>query len=86
MVTRFGHTATAKSDGSIVLTGGFGLENGKHMRLNGVHLLHTVQGNILLYKLAEKEMPRDGCALIKLITILSRRSVALYRSDSCLGK
>ena len=40
-------------------------------------------------KLAEKETPSDGYALIKFsncLTILSRRSVALYRSDSCLGK
>ena len=54
LVTRFGHTATPKSDGSIVLTGGFGLENGKHMRLNGVHLLHTVQG-IVCFKNWQKK-------------------------------
>ncbi|KAL9968447.1 hypothetical protein ACROYT_G026824 [Oculina patagonica] len=41
---RFGHTATPLSDDVVLLTGGFGLDNGKHMRLNGVQLLRTVQG------------------------------------------
>jgi len=46
-ITRFGHTATPLSDSVVLLTGGFGLDNGKHMRLNGVQLLRTVQGNFL---------------------------------------
>ena len=41
---RFGHTATPLSDGGVLLVGGFGLDKGKHMRLDGVQLLHTVQG------------------------------------------
>ncbi|XP_020616416.1 tRNA wybutosine-synthesizing protein 4-like [Orbicella faveolata] len=41
---RFGHTATPLSDSVVLLTGGFGLDNGKHMRLNGVQLLRIVQG------------------------------------------
>lgn len=44
-ITRFGHTATPLSDSVVLLTGGFGLDNGKHVRLNGVQLLRTVQGN-----------------------------------------
>ncbi|PFX33195.1 tRNA wybutosine-synthesizing protein 4 [Stylophora pistillata] len=42
---RQGHTATPLSDGTVFLTGGFGLENGKHMRLDGVQLLRTVEGS-----------------------------------------
>lgn len=42
---RFGHTATPLSDSVVLLTGGFGLNNGKHMRLDGVQLLRNVQGN-----------------------------------------
>ena len=48
-ITRFGHTATPLSDSVVLLTGGFGLYNGKHMRLNGVQLLRNVQGNFLTF-------------------------------------
>ncbi|KAJ7391936.1 Leucine carboxyl methyltransferase 2 [Desmophyllum pertusum] len=41
---RFGHTATPLCDGTVRLIGGFGIDNGKHMRLNGVQLLQTVKG------------------------------------------
>lgn len=43
---RLGHAATPLSNGAVLITGGFGLENGKHQRLDGIQLLRTVEGNL----------------------------------------
>ncbi|CAH3145646.1 unnamed protein product, partial [Porites lobata] len=76
---RFGHTVTPKSDGSIVLTGGFGLENGKHMRLNGVHLLHTVQGVWHCTEvIAASENDLLGGRIFHTATALSSSDILIY--------
>ena len=46
VVTRYGHSACHDSDNeTIIVYGGFGLAQAKHMRLDDICVLHQTQGN-----------------------------------------
>ncbi|XP_032239811.2 tRNA wybutosine-synthesizing protein 4 isoform X2 [Nematostella vectensis] len=77
-IKRYGHCGVALSDDLVVVTGGFGLQNNRHTRISGMHVVCFSQGEWKCITSQATSGDNFGARMFHTMNLLSDNTILVY--------